>query len=145
MTPARPALASRLRRALRTDRGSMSLFALVTVVALLAVAALVIDGGGKLRARTHAEGVAHEAARAGGQAIDAGRAISGGGVGVDRNAAVGAARAYLNRAGVTGSVQVSEGGAALQVTVSETYQPLFLGGGNWTVTGHGSANLVYRG
>ncbi|MER5549841.1 pilus assembly protein TadG-related protein [Streptomyces sp. NPDC002589] len=145
MTPARFAFAQRIRRALRCDRGSMSLFALVTVVALLAVAALVIDGGGKLRARTHAEGVAYEAARAGGQAIDAGKAISGGGVSVDRNAAVAAARTYLSRAGVTGSVQVSEGGASLEVTVTESYHPLFLGGGDWTVTGHGSANLVYRG
>ncbi|MFD8416896.1 pilus assembly protein TadG-related protein [Streptomyces sp. NPDC059650] len=145
MTPARTPLARRIRRALRDDRGSMSLFALVTIVALLAVAALVIDGGGKLRARTHAEGVAHEAARAGGQAVDAGKAIAGRGVSVDRNQAVAAARTYLSRAGVTGSVSVSEDGGSLQVTVSESYHPLFLGGGSWSVTGHGSANLVYRG
>ncbi|MFI6688392.1 pilus assembly protein TadG-related protein [Streptomyces sp. NPDC050485] len=145
MTPARPALALRIRRALRDDRGAMSLFVLATMVALLAVAALVIDGGGKLRARTHAEGVAHEAARAGGQAVDAGKAISGGGVRVDRNAAVAAARTYLSRAGVSGTVQVSEDGGSLQVSVTESYHPKFLGGGNWSVTGHGSANLVYRG
>lgn len=145
MTPARLDLAAWIRRALRADRGSMSLFALVTIVALLAIAALVIDGGGKLRARTHAEGVASEAARAGGQAIDAGKAISGQGISVDRNAAMAAARTYLRRAGATGSVQIGEDGQSLEVTVTETYDPLFLGGGNWSVTGHGSADLVYQG
>lgn len=145
MTPARFALTPRLRRALRDDRGAMSLFVLVTVVALLAVAALVYDGAGKLRALTHAEGVAHEAARAGGQAVDAGKAISGGGVSVDRNAAVAAARTYLSREGVSGSVTVSEDGGSLQVTVTESYHAIFLGGASGTVTGHGSANLVYRG
>ncbi|MFZ3492183.1 pilus assembly protein TadG-related protein [Streptomyces sp. IBSNAI002] len=140
-----PALAHRVRRALSSDRGSMSLFVLVTIVALLAVAALVVDGGGKLRARTHAEGVAHEAARAGGQAVDAGKVISGGGVSVDRNAAVAAARSYLSNAGVTGSVSVSEDGGSLEVTVNEHYQPVFLGSGDWSVTGQGRASLVYRG
>ncbi|MGV2915601.1 pilus assembly protein TadG-related protein [Streptomyces alfalfae] len=145
MTPARPDFASRIRRALRDDEGSMSLFALVTVVALLAVAALVIDGGGKLRARTHAEGVAFEAARAGGQAVDAGKVISGQGVSVDRNAAVAAARAYLSRADATGSVQVTGNGQSLEVTVTESYRAVFLGGASGSVTGHGSADLVYQG
>ncbi|MFD8731451.1 hypothetical protein [Streptomyces sp. NPDC059611] len=145
MTPARSAPLPRIRRALRDDRGAMSVFALVTIVALFAVAALVYDGAGKLRALTHAEGVAHEAARAGGQAIDAGKAISGGGVAVDRNAAVAAARTYLSREGVTGSVSVSEDGGSLEVTVTETYQAVLLAGASGSVTGHGSANLVYRG
>ncbi|MFE9121427.1 hypothetical protein [Streptomyces sp. NPDC007172] len=145
MTTARFHLGPRIRRALRNDRGSMSLFALVTVVALFAVAALVYDGAGRLRALTHAEGVAHEAARAGGQAVDAGKAISGRGVTVDRNAAVAAARTYLSRAHVSGSVTVSEDGGALEVTVSEPYRALFLGGASGSVTGHGSANLIYRG
>lgn len=123
----------------------MTLFVLVTVVGLFAVAGLVIDGGGKLRALTHAEGVAFEAARAGGQAIDAGKAISGEGITVDRNAAVAAARSYLSQAGVVGEVRVSDDGASLQVTVSEHYDPMFLPGGGWTVTGEGSADLIYRG
>ncbi|MFD0437266.1 pilus assembly protein TadG-related protein [Streptomyces chartreusis] len=145
MTPARFALTRRIRRALSNDRGSMSLFVLVTVVALFLVAALVYDGAGKLRALTRAEGVAHEAARAGGQAVDAGKAISGGGVSVDRNAAVAAARTYLNREGVSGTVSVSEDGGSLEVTVTESYHALFLAGASGSVTGHGSANLVYRG
>ncbi|MEV6581454.1 hypothetical protein AB0M92_25200 [Streptomyces sp. NPDC051582] len=145
MTPARFALGPRIRRALRNDRGSMSVFVLVTVVALFAVAALVYDGAGRLRALTHAEGVAQEAARAGGQAVDAGKAISGGGVTVDRNAAVAAARTYLSRENVSGSVSVSEDGGSLEVTVTESYHAVFLGGASGSVTGHGSANLVYRG
>jgi hypothetical protein len=145
MTPARFALGPRFRRALRNDRGSMSVFVLVTVVALFAVAALVYDGAGRLRALTHAEGVAQEAARAGGQAVDAGKAISGGGVTVDRNAAVAAARTYLSRENVSGSVSVSEDGGSLEVTVTESYHAVFLGGASGSVTGHGSANLVYRG
>ncbi|MFJ9967263.1 hypothetical protein [Streptomyces avermitilis] len=145
MTPARFALGPRIRRALRNDRGSMSVFVLVTVVALFAVAALVYDGAGRLRALTHAEGVAQEAARAGGQAVDAGKAISGGGVTVDRNAAVAAARTYLSHENVSGSVSVSEDGGSLEVTVTESYHAVFLGGASGAVTGHGSANLVYRG
>ncbi|MEU2514519.1 pilus assembly protein TadG-related protein [Streptomyces syringium] len=150
MTAARPTLPPRLRGALptawwRRDDGALSLFVLVTVVGLFAIAALVIDGGGKLRTLTHAEGVAQEAARAGGQAIDAGKAISGQGITVDRNAAVATARSYLAAAGASGTVEVSEDGAALQVTVTETYAPMFLPGGGWTVSGRGSADLVYRG
>ncbi|WP_328373185.1 hypothetical protein OG800_49835 (plasmid) [Streptomyces sp. NBC_00445] len=122
----------------------MSLLVLGTVVGLFAIAALVIDGGGKLRTLNHAEAVANEAARAGGQAIDAGKAISGEGITVDRNAAVAAARAYLARAGVSGSVQISDDGAALMVTVHEAYTPVFLLGWDGTVTGTGSADLVYR-
>ncbi|MFE3166663.1 hypothetical protein [Streptomyces sp. NPDC059224] len=145
MPPARFALTHRIRRALRNDRGGMSVFALVTVVALFAVAALVYDGAGRLRALTHAEGVAHEAARAGGQAVDAGKAISGEGIRVDRNAAVATARTYLSHAGVSGTVSVSEDGGSLEVTVTESYRAVFLGGASGSVTGHGSANLVYRG
>lgn len=149
MEPARPhtsvSTPGRPLAALRRDDGSMSLLVLVTVVALFAIAALVIDGGGKLRARAHAEGAAHEAARAGGQAVNAGQAISGDGITVDRNAAVAAARSYLAAAGVSGTVRVSEDGSALEVRVSETYDPLFWAGGGWAVTGTGSADLVYRG
>ncbi|MEU8544560.1 hypothetical protein AB0C52_31965 [Streptomyces sp. NPDC048717] len=145
MTPARSALTRRVHRALRDDRGSMSLFVLVTVAALLLVAALVYDGAGRLRSLTHAEGVAHEAARAGGQAVDAGKAISGGGISVDRNAAVAAARSYLSHAKVSGTVSVSEDGGSLEVTVTESFRAVFLGVASGTVTGHGSANLVYRG
>ncbi|WP_424892299.1 pilus assembly protein TadG-related protein [Streptomyces sp. XH2] len=149
MTAARSSVPSRLRgvfaAARRNDDGAMSLFVLVTIVGLFAIAALVIDGGGKLRALTHAEGVAQEAARAGGQAIDAGKAISGQGITVDRNAAVAAARSYLTAAGASGTVTVSDDGAALKVTVAETYSPKFLPGGGWSVTGRASADLVYRG
>jgi len=135
----------RLPRWARRDRGAMSLLMLVTVVGLFAIAGLVIDGGGKLQALSHAEGLAQEAARAGGQAIDTGKAISGDGIEVDRNAAVAAARSYLHDAGVTGTVDVSDDGGSLQVTVQEHYDPVFLAVGTWTVTGHGSASLIYRG
>jgi hypothetical protein len=121
MPPARFALTHRIRRALRNDRGAMSVFALVTIVALFAVAALVYDGAGRLRALTHAEGVAHEAARAGGLVT------------------------YLSHAGVSGTVNVSEDGGSLEVTVTESYHAVFLGGASGSVTGHGSANLVYKG
>ncbi|MEU6349950.1 hypothetical protein ABZ896_11550 [Streptomyces sp. NPDC047072] len=144
-TPASPRPAAAHPRWWRRDDGALSLFVLVTIVGLFAVAALVVDGGGKLRALNNAEGVANEAARAGGQAIDAGKAIAGEGVVVDRNAAVAAARSYLSRAGVSGSVTVSDDGASLDVTVHETYSPVFLPGGGWSVTGTGRADLVYRG
>jgi len=142
-TSRRPAAA--LARRWRQDDGSMSLFVAMTIVGLFAIAALVIDGGGKLKALNHAEGAANEAARAGGQALDAGKAISGEDITVDRNAAVAAARSYLARAHVSGSVRVSDDGSSLHVTVHETYDPLFMPGDNWSVSGSGSADLVYRG
>ena len=103
----------------------MSLFVVVVVVALLAAIGLVVDGGGKIRALERADEAAHEAARAGSQMLDVPAAVRGERVDVDPGAAGRAARAYLDAAGVEGSVAVS--GGLVTVSTRVVYRPVFLG------------------
>ena len=135
-----------LRKALsqRSDRGSISLFAVVVTVGLIVVIGLVVDGGGKIHAQQRAQTAAREAARAGGQAIVAGTAIRGQGAVVDTSAARTAAQNYLTAAGVAGTVSI-QGGNTVVVRTSETYQPTFLsivGVGTQAVTGSAEAQIM---
>lgn len=125
------------------DTGSVTLFLVVTVTGLLLVAGLVVDGGAKVRAIQHADRLAAEAARAGGQAIDVPAAIPGDTPAVDAAAAVTAAHAYLRSAGASGTVAVTKGGRALAVTVTTTISTVFLGLiGVHTLTARGSAEVA---
>ncbi|MEU6332051.1 TadE/TadG family type IV pilus assembly protein [Streptomyces platensis] len=129
------------------DRGSATLFWIIVGMVFLGLLALVVDGGGQLKASAHADDVANAAARAGGQQIDAGKAIPGGEVVVDPEAAASVARDFLHQAGVEGTVTVSGGGKRLEVSVTDTYHCLMLVGvGRPTlpVTGHGTAQLVHQ-
>lgn len=136
----------RLRRqhASDGDRGSITLFVVVIALGLFVAVGLVVDGGGKVRALQRADDVAAEAARAGGQAIQAGVAIRGEGAEASADEAQAAARAYLSSAGVAGSVTVT-GATRLTVDTSTTYTPVFLdmiGIGTQTTTGHAEVRLV---
>ena len=131
----------RLRR--DDDRGAITLFVVVFTVALLAAVGLVVDGGGKVRALQRADEAAREAARAGSQMLDVPSAVRGDGVRIDPAGAARAARAYLDAAGVDGTVTVE--GNAVRVSTSVTYEPVFLafaGVGPMTVTGTASARPV---
>ena len=135
------------RRVAGTDRdaGSVTVFVAVTVLGILILCGLVVDGGAKLRAVQHADRVATEAARAAGQAADP-AALAGGEARVDRRAAVDAATAFLSAAGATGSATVSADGTAVEVSVTTTAPTVFLGLMGipaFTVTGHGRATLVH--
>jgi Flp pilus assembly protein TadG len=133
----------RIRPRCDDDRGAVALFVVVFTVALLAAVGLVVDGGGKIRALQRADETAREAARAGSQLLDVPAAVRGDGVRIDPAAAARAARAYLDAAGVEGSVSVQ--GNAVRVSTSITYQPVFLGVagvGPLTVTGSASARPV---
>ncbi|MFJ9752711.1 TadE/TadG family type IV pilus assembly protein [Streptomyces chartreusis] len=128
------------------DRGGITAFVAVCVVALLGIIGVAVDGGSKMRAVERADYIAGEAARAGGQAIDPAQAISGDAVVVDPQDAIAAARSYLNSVGATGTVSVSGDGKKLTVTVNDAYDTTFLsavGIGSLTVTGHGEATLLY--
>ncbi|MET9396120.1 pilus assembly protein TadG-related protein [Kitasatospora sp. NPDC002965] len=133
----------RTRRRPRGDGGAISLFVAVCAVVIMLLLALVVDGAGKLSALNHAESAAQEAARAGAQSVNAGQAISGGGITVDRAAAQNAALAYLKSAGASGTVGWGGDGSII-VSVTQTYQPL-LWPGSSTVTGRGSAALIVQG
>lgn len=129
------------------DRGSMSLFYAVGIVAVFLIIGLVVDGGGRMQAGARADSLAQEAARAGGEQIDPALAIPGTAITVDPTAAQQAAASYLQQAGVTGEATVSPDGTSVAVTVHTTYHPLFaslLGIGSMGVTGRGVAHLLTR-
>jgi Flp pilus assembly protein TadG len=133
----------RIRARRDDDRGAIALFVVVFTVALLAAVGLVVDGGGKLRALQRADEAAREAARAGSQMLDVPAAVRGDSARIDPASAARAARAYLDAAGVEGTVAVH--GNAVQVSTSVTYEPVFLGVagvGPLTVTGSASARPV---
>jgi len=142
----RPAFTGRWRLRLRRDEGGIAVFTAVCVLVLLGIVGLVLDGGGKLRATERADALALEAARAAGQAIDPGAAVSGTAIRVDPEAAQAAAQAYLHHSGINGSVTFSGDRSDITVTVRETYPTKFLsvvGIGSLPVTGHGSATLLH--
>lgn len=137
MTTRRPAAGS------RTERGAISVFLAVLVPGLLLIIGLAVDGGAKVAATQRANAIADEAARAGGQALDVSAALSGQ-VRVDPDAAVAAARTYLDRNGVEGRVTVVDGDT-LQVTTTITEPTTFLGLvgiSSMTVAGSGTADLI---
>ncbi len=133
------------RRHAVDDRGSVTLFLSMTVVGLLVLIGLVVDGGAKVRAIQHADSLAADAARTGGQAINKPNAITGDTPILDNRAATRAATAYLTTHGATGTATVADGGRTLQVTVTSTAPTVFLGLigiTQITVQGHATATLV---
>ncbi|MFE7958708.1 TadE/TadG family type IV pilus assembly protein [Streptomyces sp. NPDC057413] len=134
------------RRTRMDDRGGVTVFVAVCVIALIGIIGVAVDGGSKMRATERADYIAGEAARAGGQAIDPADAISGKAIDVDPQAAAAAAQSYLRSAGATGTVSVSGDGKTLSVTVTGSYDTKFLsvvGIGSLSVTGHGKATLLH--
>jgi hypothetical protein len=102
------------------DRGSVTGFVVVFMLAALACLGLVVDGGQKVRAYREAYAVAEEAARAGASAIDIDRLYTQGGPFVlDTAGALSAARRYLTASGHRGSVRMTGPGTiAATVTVN---------------------------
>ncbi|MFG3517549.1 TadE/TadG family type IV pilus assembly protein [Streptomyces bobili] len=131
---------------LRDDRGGVTVFVAVCVLALIGIIGVAVDGGSKMRATERADYIAGEAARAGGQAIDPADAISGTEIVVDPQYAQAAAQAYLRSAGATGTVSVSGDGKTLTVHITGAYDTKFLsvvGIGSLSVSGHGKATLLH--
>ena len=138
---------SRPPHPLRDDRGSVSIFVAICMLALMGFVALVFDGVGKLNAEERYDDIAAEAARAGAQGIDPTLAIPGTTVKADPQRAAQLASDYLRQYGLTGTVGVTPDGAEIDVTITGTYQPLFAGALanlDLHITGHGHADLVYR-
>lgn len=133
------------RQRSRDERGAVTPFVVCSVIALFAVIGLVVDGGGKIRSLQTADSTAQEAARAAGQSINIGSAVSGDGAIVDGGDARRAAEDYLRAAGVEGHVDIING-TRLKVTVTTHYKPVFLGlaglGETMTSTGTAEVRLV---
>ncbi|MFF0386839.1 pilus assembly protein TadG-related protein [Streptomyces sp. NPDC004286] len=131
---------------MRDDRGGVTVFVAVCVIALIAIIGIAVDGGSKLRATERADFLAGEAARAGGQAIDPAQAVTGQAVVVSPRDASAAAQSYLHSAGVRGTVSVFGDGKRIEVTVTSSYATKFLpvvGIGSLPVTGHGTSTLLH--
>src|SRR5947209_20356105 len=88
----------------RDEQGQVTAFLVVIMVALLAMAGLVIDGGTALAAKRRAINEADSAARAGSQALAIRSYRSTGSLAPDPDAAIDAARAYLARTSDSGDV-----------------------------------------
>lgn len=126
------------------DRGSLTLMLAVLMVALLALAGLVIDGGRKLNEAENAYAIAQEAARAGAGQVDTSAAYGAGKFHVDQAQAIAAARAYLASAGYQGTVS-AVGADQIGVSVTVTQQTTVLsliGIDTMTSTGTAVASLV---
>jgi Flp pilus assembly protein TadG len=126
------------------ESGSLTLMLVVLLVALLALAGLVLDGGAKLNAASTAAAVAQEAARAGAGQVSQPTAYSSGSFVISQAAAINAARHYLATAGYRGTVQVT-GPRTIRVTVT-IRQPTkvlsLIGISSFTVTESATATLV---
>lgn len=126
------------------ERGSLTLMLAVLMVALLALAGLVIDGGRKLNQSASAYAIAQEAARAGAGMVDRSAAYRSGTFRVDEGQALAAARDYLTGAGYSGSV-TADGTRRIRVTVTVSEPTLVLsliGIDTMTSTGSAVASLV---
>lgn len=125
------------------ERGQVTAMVAVLAVALLALGALVFDGGQILTARREANNLARQAARAGAQELDVAQARAGTFT-LDPAAADAAARAYLADVGVS-PVSVRVAGDRVEVTVELTQPtPLLsiLGIDDRTVTATASARAA---
>jgi hypothetical protein len=127
----------------RDDSGKIALFFAILSFSWVFLLAMVIAGGGQLRAYQRADNVAAEAARAAGQAIDPVLAVGGGPKLIDPGLASAAALAYLTDAGATGEVTVLPGGTQLKVKAVIKYtNPTGIGRATWEATGYATATLL---
>ena len=126
-------------RCLERERGSVTIWIITSATAMILLAGLAVDVGGQVHAKQRAQDIAVEAARAGGQQLQAPTAVRGQGAVADPGQAIGAARNYLaGTSDVTGTASVS-GGNTITVNTTSTYEPKFLsiiGIGSLTVSGH---------
>jgi Flp pilus assembly protein TadG len=129
----------------RDERGVVTLWLVTAAFAMTVLVGLAVDLGGQVHAKQRAQDIAAQAARAGGQALQAGPAIRGQAGISDTGPGVAAARAYLAAApDVTGHARIASGGRTVTVDTASTYTTQFLsviGIGRLTVTGHAEARI----
>lgn len=126
-----------------SERGSVSIWLATATFVMMVLVGLAVDLGGQVHAKQRAQDLAAQAARAGGQEVQAAPAIEGSHLSVDTAAARAAVLQYLGPAGVQGTVSVA--GDTITVRVNDTYSPRFLtmvGIGELPVTGEATARTV---
>ena len=120
------------------EGGGIAFLMLGTAVALLMVLGLVLDGSAKAHALDRANQLAYEAARAGLQTVNPSASR------VDAVAVDTAVENYLAAHGVSGTAAIADQQVIVEVTITEPTKMLSMVGiDSMTVTGHGTANLIY--
>jgi hypothetical protein len=105
-----------MRRA-KDERGTISAFVVVLVLACLMAAGLALDGGRIVAARVQVTDIAGNAARAAAQQVDG---LRSGAPALDPNRARAAAQHVLEAAGATGSVDVRGTSVTVTATTDES-------------------------
>ena len=126
------------------DRGSVTIWMVTSSFVMMVLVGLAVDLGGQVHAQQRVHDLAAQAARAGGQEVQAAPAIEGRYLSIDTSAARKAAENYLTAAGVDGTVSIT-GGDTIMVKVTDTYEPRFLrflGINQLAVSGTASARLI---
>lgn len=106
------------------EHGSVTTWMATASFAMITLVGLAVDLGGQVHAQQRAHDLAAQAARAGGESVQAAPAIQGDYARIDVPAARQAAKDYLDAANVTGTVRVR--GEVITVQVSDTYDTRFL-------------------
>lgn len=131
-------------RATRDERGSISVWLVTSSFVMMMLVGLAVDLGGQVHAKQRAHDLAAQAARAGGEQVQAAPAIRGQFVAINVASARRVVQDYLSASDVNGNVTIT-GGDTITVHVTDTYTPKFLsfiGIGDLNVTGEASARLI---
>ena len=110
------------------QRGQVSAFVVVMVLALMLLAGLVLDGGLVLAAQRRAMNEAEAAARAGAQALDVAAYRASGAFVLDPSRAQRGAMDYLAQTGHQGEVSVNGDEVVVRVSFDQPMQVLGIGG-----------------
>ncbi|MGH2728817.1 MAG: pilus assembly protein TadG-related protein [Actinomycetota bacterium] len=108
-----------MRKTVRSERGAVLPLVSVMLIGLLALTALVVDGGVLFASRRDLQGLADSAARAGAMALDQNALRSRDVVALDPSQAKQAAMDYLRTAGFGGSVTVRADTLAVTVDLAQ--------------------------
>ena len=134
----------RQRKAGDRERGSIGIWIATSGLVMIVLVGLAIDLGGQVNTQQRARDVAAQAARAGGQQLQAALAVRGLGAKADPGPAIAATNAYLAASDVTGTATL-RGGDTVIVHTSATYRTKFLGLvgiSALTVTGTAESRIV---
>jgi Flp pilus assembly protein TadG len=111
----------------RGERGAVAPLVAMMLLGLLALAALVIDGGLLFAERRDLQGLADGAARAGAMAVDEDVLRETGAVRLDPAAAQAAAERYLEAAGAEGMIRIDADTLSVTVDLQESRPTLMMG------------------
>jgi len=127
----------------RDEMGQVAVFAVGVLVALIAVAGLVFDGGNILAAHRRADDEAGGAARAAAQQVSESSLLGAGSVSIDASRVQAAVDNYLAPTGHTGVVAVEGDHVSVAVTFRQPLQILgIVGLLSSSIRGEGSARAV---